>query len=112
WQNDTPLTFQSVQSHFHPEDRDAIVAEVSASLSPASSGEFSVEHRIHTVAGETRWIRVRGQTIFETIGGETEAVRCVGTYLDITREKEFEQVPRESEEKFRTMADNISHLAW
>ena len=39
-------------------------------------------------------------------------VTCIGTYLDITERKENEAALRESESRFRQLADSIPQLAW
>ncbi|MEW4566237.1 PAS domain-containing protein [Tautonia sp. JC769] len=98
-------TFTRVQQHFHPEDRDAVIRQVAEALDPDGPGSFEVEQRILRTDGAVRWIRVRGKAIFEGEGegvGEVEgdgdgdpggrrAVRCVGTFLDITDRKDAEQ---------------------
>lgn len=112
WSAETPLTFSFVQSHFHPEDRDEVMRRVQAALDPEGSGEFAVEQRIFRTTGEERWIRVRGRALFQDTAEGRRAVRCFGTYVDVTDRTRVEQALRESEEHFRDLADNISQLAW
>jgi PAS domain S-box-containing protein len=88
---DEPLTFAKVQSHFHPDDREEVMRRVAAALDPAGTEEFEVEQRIIRADGETRWIRVRGRAFFSGAGESRRAVRCLGTYIDITRDKQVEQ---------------------
>jgi PAS domain S-box-containing protein len=88
WAPGEALTFSKVQTHFHPEDREWVVARVGEALRPGGPGEFEVEQRIVRTDGATRWIRVRGRAVFEDVKGERRAVRCVGTYLDITPQRE------------------------
>jgi PAS domain S-box-containing protein len=88
---DEPLTFAKVQSHFHPDDRDEVIRSVAAALDPSGAEEFEVEQRIIRTDGSLRWIRVRGRGIFAGAGEARRAVRCLGTYIDITRSKEAEQ---------------------
>ncbi|MDB5295441.1 MAG: rpfC [Phycisphaerales bacterium] len=89
WAPGEPLTFTKVQGHFHPDDREVVLRQVNDALRPGGSGEFEVEQRIVRTDGETRWIRVRGRAVFDTApGGDGQPVRCVGTYLDVTREEE------------------------
>ncbi|HEV2844698.1 MAG TPA: ATP-binding protein, partial [Thermoanaerobaculia bacterium] len=92
WAPDEPLTFAKVQGYFHPADREEVIRRVEAAFDPAGPGEFEVEQRIVRADGEVRWIRVRGRAEFETAGdGERRAVRCLGTYLDVTDQKEAER---------------------
>lgn len=113
WPADAPLTFSQVQSHFHPDDRQPVLEAVGRALDPATdSDEFEVEQRIIRTDGVVRWIRVRGRAFFEGNNGGRHPVTCVGTYLDITEGKEHETALRESEERFRQLADTIPQLAW
>ena len=113
WPADAQLTFSRVQSHFHPDDREHVMQAVGQALDPATdSDEFAVEQRIFRTDGAVRWIRVRGRAFFEGAGAERRAVTCVGTYLDITERKEHEVALRESEARFRQLADTIPQLAW
>ncbi len=90
WHANEPLTFAKVQAHFHPDDREEVMRKVDEAFRPEGPGEFEVEHRIVRSDGVTRWIRVRGRAIFEPIDVERRAMRCVGTYLDITPQKDAE----------------------
>ncbi|MDQ3438900.1 MAG: PAS domain S-box protein [Planctomycetota bacterium] len=91
WSLDEPLTFAKVQTHFHPADRKRVIESVADSFRPDGPGGFEVEQRIIRTDGETRWIRVRGRTLFEgAAGAERRPVRCVGTYIDVTVQKQAE----------------------
>ena len=91
WAPGEPLTFTKVQTHFHPEDRAEVMRRVADAFRPDGPGEFDVEQRVVRTDGATRWIRVRGRAQFEAVAGVRRAVRCVGTYLDVTAAKEAEQ---------------------
>ncbi|MEJ7848227.1 MAG: ATP-binding protein [Pyrinomonadaceae bacterium] len=81
--SDEPLTFEKIQSHFHPDDKDEVLRAVAATLEPGNSNEFEVEQRIIRSNGDTRWIKVRGRTLFD----DGNAVSMIGTYIDITELK-------------------------
>ncbi|HSG39967.1 MAG TPA: PAS domain S-box protein, partial [Thermoanaerobaculia bacterium] len=93
WTPDEPLTFAKVQTYFHPDDREEVIRRVEAAFDPAGPGEFEVEQRIVRADGAVRWIRVRGRAEFGPADGEggRRAVRCLGTYLDVTDQKEAER---------------------
>jgi PAS domain S-box-containing protein len=113
FEKDEPLTFNKVQSHFHPDDRDEVLSQVAIALAPTGSEEFEVEQRIIRTSGETRWIRVRGRALFEGTGESRHAVRCLGTYIDITRSKEAEQEGEKllrREQAARREAEDASRL--
>jgi len=91
WEKDASLSFSRVQTHFHPDDKEYVLQSVGAALAPEGSDEFEVEQRIIRINGETRWIRVRGRAFFEGEGESRRAVRCLGTYIDITERKRIER---------------------
>jgi PAS domain S-box-containing protein len=113
WAPGEPLTFAKVQTHFHPDDRETVMRRVADALRPDGPGEFEVEQRVIRTDGATRWIRVRGRAIFEADGGERRAVRCVGTYLDITGQKDAEEQRERllgAERAARAEAERASHV--
>lgn len=113
WPPNAQLTFSQVQTHFHPHDRGHVLQAVGQALDPATgSDEFDVEQRIFRTDGTQRWIRVRARAFFEGENATRHPVTCVGTFLDITERKEHEDVLRESEARFRQLADTIPQLAW
>jgi PAS domain S-box-containing protein len=112
---DEPLTFAKVQARFHPDDKDEVLRRVSAAFVPEGAGEFEVEQRIVRTNGEVRWIRVLGRVFFETAtgdGGERRAVRCLGTYVDITNSKRAEEKLRESDAILQTINRNSPTLIY
>jgi PAS domain S-box-containing protein len=114
WALGDPLKFSQVQTHFHPEDKGHVMRRVADAFRPEGPGEFEVEQRIIRTAGDTRWIRVRGRASFEgAAGGERRAVRCVGTFLDITDQKESERQRERllaSERAARAEAERASRM--
>jgi PAS domain S-box-containing protein len=59
--------------------------------------------------GSRRWISARGEAERDARGGK---VRLRGTAQDITDRKRMEQSLRETEERFRTIADSAPVLIW
>ncbi len=69
----------------HPEDRGRVDGLVRRALRREDSGRFSTEYRtIGIEDGRERWIQARGQAFFNDKG---EAVRLIGTTLDITEHR-------------------------
>jgi PAS domain S-box-containing protein len=91
WAEDEALTFEKVQTHVHPEDREMVMKAVGAALEPGGPGTFEVEQRIVRTDSVQRWIRVRGRALFAHRDGAPVAVRCLGTYLDVTERRESEE---------------------
>jgi PAS domain S-box-containing protein len=92
--------------HLHPEDAERVRTQIAASL---QTGELHLEYRGIRPDGEERWYEARGQVTWAP-GGDPVALR--GVCMDINARKLAEQSLRDSEERFRTLADNISPFAW
>lgn len=67
------------------------------------------ENEIITRSGERRLIRWNN-TILRSISGEVIGTASIGE--DITEQKKAEEALRESEERFREMAENIDEVFW
>jgi PAS domain S-box-containing protein len=93
-------------AHLHPEDLERVRANIEHSL---QSGELRIEYRGLWPNGEVHWFEARGK-LTRTADGQPAALR--GVCIDVTDRKQAEQALRESEERFRTLADNIAPLAW
>ncbi len=61
-------------------------------------------------AKEPFWLQWNGKIIKDHASGEIQGLATVSP--NITERKKAEQALKESEERFRRMADNISQLAW
>ncbi|MGG6293349.1 PAS domain S-box protein [Leptolyngbya sp. AN02str] len=104
-----PQTAQDVCDHFiHPDDAERTM-EVFAGAQQAGT-TFSVEHRIRSATGEYRWFLVRAEPYFDP--GTGEIVRWFGTSTDIHDRKLTEVTLRDSEERFRLMADAVPQIVW
>jgi PAS domain S-box-containing protein len=99
-----PVTYETFVEILHPSDRAEVLAAAARALDPAGTGELRIEHRIvDFTTGAVKWIAGRGQAFF----AEGQAHRLIGTVMDITGRRAVEQALRESEERLRTIADNI-----
>lgn len=90
----------------HPEDRDRVIT---AFTRMAQQDEFIQEYRIIRPNGGIRWISARS---FALRNITREIYRYVGFAEDITDRKQTEEALRESEHRFRTMADTAPVLIW
>ena len=122
-----PITLDVFLDHVHPDDRAEVQATVERCYRERTS--FGFEHRIVRPDGAVRVLYARGRAIVDSSG---RAVRMVGTGQDITRQREAEERARqllveraaraeaesaaarlrESEARFRTMADTAPVLIW
>jgi PAS domain S-box-containing protein len=91
----------------HPDDRERIFQAVAFHHKHRSP--YDVEYRLKTKSGDYRWFRARGKSIWDADGQPT---RMAGSTQDITEQKQAEMNTRESEERFRQVAENITEVFW
>ena len=84
-----------------PEDRETAINPLK---NPGAKNWVEREYRIVHPDGSIRWIRDHPFPILNECG---EVYRVVGTAEDITEQKQAEEALRESEERFRQLAENI-----
>lgn len=82
----------------HADDRGYVNREFSKTLDPRESGEFVMEYRVIRPDRTLAWVLARGKTFFADNSGERQAVRTLGTMLDITKRKESEEELRASKQ--------------
>ena len=104
------ICFEEVVALIHPDDRAATRERMQAAMRCA--GHYEFEYRIVRADGAVRWVLDRGETFAGDGPGEREARRGAGTLIDITDRKLAEERLRESEGRFREMADNLPLIVW
>ena len=91
----------------HPDDREATEKKFRDAIE-SKARDYTVQYRIILPSdGELRWILVRS-TIERDANGR--AVRLVGAHSDVTEQVAAEQALRQSEERYRTLADQLAEL--
>jgi PAS domain S-box-containing protein len=91
----------------HPEDREVTERKFREAVA-SDVREYSVRYRIIRPSdGETRWISVKS-TIERDENGQ--ALRLVGAHTDVTEQVLGEQALRQSEERYRKLADQLAEL--
>jgi PAS domain S-box-containing protein len=73
------------------------------------TGALDFEARVGWPDGSVHWMAARGRFYFDEHGRPT---RGVGVNFDVTRRRQAEESLRESEERFRHMADNAPVMIW
>src|SRR3979490_391510 len=91
----------------HPEDREA-TEKKSRDAVAGNVRDYSVQYRIIRPSdGETRWISVKS-TIERDENGK--AIRLVGAHTDVTEQVSADVALRQSEERYRKLADQLAEL--
>ncbi len=92
----------------HPEDRTATEKKFRDAVA-GKVRDYNAQYRIIRPSdGETRWISVRS-TIERDAQGR--AIRLVGAHTDVTEQVMAEQALRQSEERYRKLADQLAGLS-
>ena len=101
---------QYAYDHTYPEDREMVKQQIRAAITPGGIGSCQFEYRITTPDhNQLKWVKVYGKSFFDNDGNPS---RFIGTLLDITEEKNREQILQDSIDMFQTMADNVPAMIW
>lgn len=103
---------KAVQEWMHPDDIDGMWRAVEAASDPNGSGHYYAEYRVLLPNGAVRWVNAWGQAEFEGHGAQRRPVRILGASRDVTEPRQAEDALRESEERFRSLADGLPLIVW
>jgi PAS domain S-box-containing protein len=91
----------------HPDDREATEKKFRDAIA-SNVRDYTVQYRIIRPSdGEMRWISVRSTIERDEQG---RAIRLVGAHTDVTEQVMAEQALRQSEERYRKLADQLAEL--
>src|SRR5438874_6210541 len=91
----------------HPEDLPRVMEKWSVDM--AAGEPYEGEMRLRRADGEYRWFLNRTVPLRDALGS---IAKWYGTATDIEDRKRAEDALRESEEKFRQLAENIREVFW
>ena len=94
----------------HPDDLPGVEAHLARISTLVDGDVLATEYRMRHADGRWLWFVSRDTVFQRSQDGKPRQV--LGVASDITDQREAEKKLRESEERFRTMAESIPQLAW
>jgi PAS domain S-box-containing protein len=104
---DAEITFARLSEFIHPDDQEQTLGKFHQFLSPDAPGPYQHEFRIVRTDGAVRWVLDKGQVFFTGEGEHRRVDRAIGVTLDITDRKLSEAALHESEQRLRTLIENL-----
>ena len=112
WSSLTGQTYEEYQgfgwaNSVHPDDKDATIE--AWKLAVENSSIFIFEHRLKTKDGNYKNFSIRAIPLFNMDGSLRQ---WVGVHTDITFQKQQQVILRESESRYRSLADNTPVISF
>ncbi len=98
-------TYEGFLESVHPDDRQFVIDSTNSSVN--EGGEYKIEHRIVLPDGLIRWVSEKGDVLRDETG---KAFRMIGVVQDITERKIAEIALKESERKFKHLAEKSPNM--
>ncbi|WP_417730013.1 PAS domain-containing protein [Rosistilla oblonga] len=112
--NETEIRVDEMLNWVHPDDREACARHYRDLVEHPDTATRSIDHRIVCPNGDTRWVRLQAKPLFADDDpgeeGNRRATQLIGTLLDITQQRQFEQSLKEAREQ--AVAANESKSAF
>ena len=93
--------------HVVPEDRPALDRALAAAL--AGRAPLNIAYRVWPTGGDVGWVLLRGRVLRNSAG---TATRLAGVALDVSEQKDIEAALRDSDDRFRAIADTMPQAVW
>lgn len=107
--DDLPQQRATWEQLIHPEDKPRVLEQLQAHLRD-SSVPYKFEYRLRTKDGQWKWIANYGKVVVRDAQGQP--VRMSGIHHDVSDRKLIEENLRQSENRYRTLANAVSQLMW
>lgn len=91
--DDAPLQIDAARlpDWIHPDDMLACAKHIQDSIRLKEGSSISLDHRIIRTDGEVRWMRLHTKPIYTGKGDHRKPTQWIGTLLDITQQRNFEE---------------------
>ncbi|MFH5925844.1 sensor histidine kinase [Roseomonas xinghualingensis] len=93
--------------HVVQEDRPALDRALAATL--AGRTALNIAYRVWPPGRDVTWVQLRGRVLRDEAG---TATRLAGVALDISEQKSIEAALRDSDNRFRAIADTMPQAVW
>jgi len=97
------------ESIIHPQDRERVLAKLSAVIREGSASKWEDEYRLRKSNGEYAYVHDRGYIIYSA---DQRPIRMIGAIQDITVRKRSEEIILASEEKYRQIFYKNPYPTW
>jgi PAS domain S-box-containing protein len=94
-------------AHIHPDDRETYLSPKTR-LTPENPN-YRIDYRLLHPNGNVIWLEANGRVFFD---GKGRSLRIIGLVADVTERKQAEAALRETEARFRLVADTTPALIW
>ena len=96
----------------HPDDRALVHGSFERAAAPDADGRVVIEYRVVHADGGVRWLSVHAQHRFAGEGADRRAIATIGTSRDVTDSKHAADALRLSEDRYRSLVDNLDDLVF
>lgn len=104
---DAPFSYAALRDSVHSDDAERMAEAVDRSIKTGE--DYDIEYRIHTPAGETRWVQIRGQPSYAEDG---TVLQMIGISLDVTDRREAEAKLLDTAERLHLATENAEVGFW
>jgi two-component system cell cycle sensor histidine kinase/response regulator CckA len=102
-----PATFRAFLKRVAPDDRSRVTKALGQTRRRGRA--FNIGHRIRRPDGSERFVHSHGEA---HLGEGGKPARMLGTVQDITDRRRAQDALRESEQRYRLLAENVTDVIW
>ncbi|MDM9384227.1 PAS domain S-box protein [Chlorogloeopsis sp. ULAP01] len=105
--NQVEVNYQMWRDRVHPDDIERVEQAIHYALDTQT--EYEAEYRVVHPDGSHHWLMARGRGLYNE---SNQAVRMIGMLFDISDRKQSEEALKQSEARYRTLAEAIPQMIW